>query len=119
MRLPCKPLQGPGVPPPDERMPICLICTPGSRRRVPTASHIIWRESTRRFLRGALNRLEQPPAERLADLRRAVAALDHQAGDALLLAEGAEPLGDVVADKALQDQDEPHPMVADPTLERV
>ena len=45
--------------------------------------------------------------------------LDHQAGDFVLLAEGAEPLGDVVADEALEDQDEVHAVVADAPLEGV
>ena len=37
----------------------------------------------------------------------------------MLLAEGAEPVGDVVADEALEDQDEVHAPVADALLERV
>ena len=51
-------------------------------------------------------RLEQAAAEGLADLGGAVAALDHEAGDALLLAEGAEALRDVLILKSFIEKGE-------------
>src|SRR6516162_8499340 len=71
-----------------------------------------------RLARGS-GRLEQSPAERLADLGGSVAVLDHQAGYAVLLAEGSEPLGHVMLDEALENEHEVDAAVADPLLERV
>src|SRR5690606_696494 len=61
----------------------------------------------------------EPTAEGLGDLAGAVAAIDVEAGDALLLAEWADRVGEVVADKLLEDQDEVHAAVADPLGQRV
>ena len=68
-------------------------------------------------MRMAQTDLSRPRRSVSPTWRGAVAAFDHQAGDPVLLAERAEPLGDVVADEALEDQDEVDPVVADPLLE--
>src|SRR4051794_2027998 len=61
----------------------------------------------------------QAAPQGLAHLGMAGAVLDEQAGDAMLLAERPEPLGDMVADEALEDQDQVDPPIANPPLDGV